>query len=121
MKKIAIVLIAMVGFGFVANAQQDKKSVPGDYNNTVLVSVSDDSQSSTSITFYNNSTKALKVKVSILNDQGNEVGNGWFDVPGAPEQGSHSTTTGTVSKYAPCRNLSCEVQGIRIDEVKAKD
>lgn len=124
MKKIALVLIAMMGFVFVANAQQDKKSVPGDYNNSVIVSVSEDSQSSTSITFYNNSTKSLKVKVSILNDQGNEVGNGWFNVPGAPEQGSHSTTTGTVSKISTCRNpetTGCEVKGIRIKEVKPQN
>ena len=123
MKKIAIVLIAMVGFGFVANAQQAKKSIQGDYDNTVLVSVSNDSQSSTSITIYNNSTKTITVCVSILNDQGVEVGEGCYSVPGAPAQGSSSKTTETVTKVTPCRGGAdgCEVKGITITSAKVKN
>ena len=123
MKKIAMVLIAMVGIAFVANAQQDKKSIQGDYNNTVLVSVSDDSQSSTSITFYNNSTKTIEVCVKIYNDSGVEIGQGCYTVPAAPAQGSHSETTKTVSKISPCRGGAdgCEVKGIKITSAKVRN
>jgi len=122
MKKFAMVLIAILGFVFVANAQQDKASVPGDYGNTVLVSVSDDSQTSTSITIYNNSTKSITVYVSVYNDQGNEVGKAYFSVPAAT-QGSHSKTTQTISKIRPCSltTSGCEVKGIKITKVTVQN
>lgn len=122
MKKIAMVLIAMVGFVFVANAQQDKASVPGDNGSTVLVSVSDDSQTSTSITIYNNSSKSITVCVSIYNDQGSEVGKGCYSVPAAA-QGSHSKTTQTISKIRPCNSTSsgCEVKRIKITKVNVQN
>ena len=111
-------IIAMMGFVFVANAQQDKASVPGDNGNTVLVSVSEDSQSSASITFYNNSTKSITVYVSIYNDQGSEIGKGSYSVPAAT-QGSHSKTTQTISKNRPCSSATsgCEVKRIKITKV----
>ena len=120
MKKLAIVLIAMMGFVSVANAQQDKAKVPGDSGNTVLVSVSDDSQTSTSITFYNNSTKSIEVCVSVYNDQGSEVGKGCYSIPGASAQGYHSETTKTISKTGGCRTCSsgCETKRIKITSVK---
>ena len=122
MKKIALVLIAMIGFVFAANAQQAKASVPGDYNNTVIASVSVDSQTSTSITFYNNSTKTIEVCVSVLNDQGSEVGKGCYTVPAAT-QGNHSEKTATLSKIRPCSSYAsgCEVKSIKITSVKVKD
>jgi hypothetical protein len=120
MKKLAIVLIALMGFVSVANAQQDKANVPGDSGNTVLVSVSDDSQTSTSITFYNNSTKSIEVCVSVYNDQGSEVGNGCYSIPGASAKGSHSETTKTLSKKRSCSTCSsgCETKRIKITSVK---
>lgn len=123
MKKIVMVLIAMVGFVFVANAQQAKASVPGDNGNTVIVFVSNDSQTSTSITIYNNSTKSITVYVSILNDQGSEVGKDSFSVPAAPAQGSSSKSTGTISKIRPCSSTTsgCEVKQIRITKVTVQN
>ena len=120
MKKLVLVLIAMVGFVFVANAQQDKANVPGDNGNTVLVSVSDDSQTSSTITFYNNSTKSIEVCVSVYNDQGSEVGKGCYSIPGASAQGYHSETTKTLSKTAACRTCTsgCEAKRIKITSVK---
>ena len=120
MKKLALVLIAMVGFVFVANAQQDQASVPGDSGNTVLVSVSDDSQTTSSITFYNNSTKSIEVCVSVYNDQGSEVGNGCYSIPGAAAQGRHSETTKTLRKKGACSSCSsgCEAKRIKITSVK---
>ena len=119
MKKLALVLIAMVGFVFVANAQQTKARVPGE-DNYVFASVSDDSQTSSTITFYNNSTKTIEVCVSVYNDQGKEVGNGCYSVPGAPAQGSHSETTKTLSKPRVCSTCSsgCETKSIKITSVK---
>ena len=70
MKKLLLLGLAVIGFAFAANAQQDRASVPGDQGNTVFVSVSDDSQASSSLKFYNNSTKSLEVCVSVFNDQG---------------------------------------------------
>lgn len=123
MKKIALVLIAMVSFAFVANAQQDRKSIQGDYDNTVLASVSEDGQASVSITFYNNSTKTIKVCVEIYNDQGAKLGSDCFTIPGAPAQGSHSETTKRISKPVPCRSAAsgCEVKGIRITSAKVQN
>ena len=120
MKNILLVGLAVIGFAFVANAQQDKANVPGDSGNTVLVSVSDDSQTSTSITFYNNSTKSIEVCVSVYNDQGSEVGNGCYSIPGASAQGYHSETTKTLSKKEACRSCSsgCETKRIKITSVK---
>ena len=118
-----MVLIAMVGFAFVANAQQDKKNIQGDYNNTVIASVSNDSKTSASITFYNNSPKTIEVCVKITNDSGVELGQDCFTIPAAPEQGSHSTTTKTISKPAGCGSAAsgCEVKGIEITKAKAKN
>lgn len=119
MKRITLVLIAMVGFVFVANAQQARASVPGDSGNTVLVSVSNDSQTSSTLTFYNNSTKTVTVCVSVYNG-GNEVGSGCFTVPGAPAQGSHSETPKTLYKTKGCGMASsgCEVTRIEITSVE---
>ena len=106
----------MVCFVFVANAQQARKPVPGDSGNTVLVSVSNDSQTSSDLTFYNNSTKTITVSVKAYNGN-TEVGSGSFTVPGAREQGYHSESYGTLSKFPGCRNTSsgCEVTRIEID------
>lgn len=123
MKKLAIFFIAMMGFVFVANAQQDKKSIQGDYNNTVIASVSSDSQTSSSITFYNNSTKTIEVCVTIYNDQGSEVGQGCFSVPGASSQGDHSEKTVSISKPRACSSCTsgCEAKSIRITSAKVKN
>ena len=120
MKKLAIVLIAMIGLVSVANAQQDKARVPGDPDNMVFASVSDDSQTSSSITFYNNSTKSITVCVSVYNDNNSEVGNGCYTIPGATAQGNHSETTVTLSKKKACSSCSsgCEVKRIKITYVK---
>lgn len=123
MKKLALVLIAMVGFVFVANAQQDKASVPSDNGNTVLVSVSADSQTSSTITFYNNSTKSLQVCVSVFNDQGSKVGEDCYYVSGAAEQGKHSESTATLSKNRVCSSCTsgCEAKRIKITSVKVQN
>ncbi|MBR1512836.1 MAG: hypothetical protein IJ622_00930 [Bacteroidales bacterium] len=120
MKKVLLVLVALIGISFAANAQQDRASVPGDSGNTVLVSVSADSQTSSTITFYNNSTKSVEVCVSVYNAQGSEVGKGCYSVPGATSQGYHSETTETLSKTAACRTCSsgCEAKRIKITSVK---
>ena len=118
-----MVLIAMVGFVFMANAQQAKKSIQGDYDNTVIASVSNDGQTSTSITFYNNSTKTIEVCVKVYNDSGVEIGQGCFSIPGAPKQGSSRKTTESVSKIVPCRGGAdgCEVKGIEITKAKVQN
>lgn len=123
MKKLAIFLIAMTGFVFVANAQQDRARVPGDNNNTVIASVSDDSQTSSSITFYNNSTKSIKVCVSVYNDQGSKIGEGCYSVPAADAQGDHSEKTVRLSKIRPCSSATsgCEVKSIKITDVKVEN
>lgn len=120
MKKVLLVLVALFGISLAANAQQDRASVPGDSGNTVLVSVSADSQTSSSITFYNNSTKSIEVCVSVYNDQGSEVGKGCYSVPGAAEQGYHSETSKTLPKKKMCSSCSsgCEVKSIKITSVK---
>ena len=119
MKKV-FVLAMLLGFVFVANAQQDKANVPGDNGNTVLVSVSADSQTSSTITFYNNSTKSIEVCVSVYNDQGGEVGKGCYSVPGAAAQGYHSETTKTLTKKGACSSCTsgCETKRIKITSVK---
>ncbi len=113
----------MLCFVSVANAQQDKASVPGDYGNTVLVSVSDDNQTSSSLKFYNNSTKSLEVCVSVFNDQGSKVGEGCYYVSGAAEQGDHSETTETLSKNRACSSCTsgCEAKRIKITSVKVQN
>ena len=119
MKKITLVLIAMVGFVFVANAQQARASVPGDSGNTVLVSVTNDSQTSSDLMFYNNSTKTVTVCVKVYNGN-NEVGKDYFTIPGAPSQGSHSETPGTLYKTKGCGMASsgCETTRISIEVTK---
>lgn len=122
MKKLAIVLIAMLGFCFAANAQQDKASVPGDYGNTVLVSVSDDSHTSSTLTFYNNSTKSIKVCVSVYNERGIKVGSDCYSVYGAAEHGYHSESTATLYKNSPSGTTSgCETKRIKIDSVTVQN
>ena len=120
MKKLAIMMIAMVGFIFAANAQQARANVPGDNSNTVLVSVSSDSQTSATLTIYNNSTKDITVSVSVLNDQRSEVGTGSYSVPGATAQGNSAKTTVTISKVTGCRAATsgCEVKDIKITNIK---
>jgi hypothetical protein len=120
MKKLAIVLIALMGFVSVANAQQDRARVPGDENNMVFVSVSSDSQTSSTITFYNNSTKTITVNVSVYNDQNKEIGSGSYTVPGAPSQGNHSESTYTLNKIRACSGGTdgCETKSIKITSVK---
>ncbi len=106
----------MIGFVFVANAQQARASVPGDSGNTVLVSVTNDSQTSSDLMFYNNSTKTVTVRVTVYNGQ-NEVGSGSFTVPGASAQGSHSETPKTLYKTKGCGMASsgCETTRISIE------
>ena len=115
MKRITLVLIAMVGFVFVANAQQARASVPGD-GNTVLVSVTSDSQTSSDLMFYNNSTKTVTVRVSVYNGR-NEVGSDSFTISGADAQGSHTESTATLRKINACRSCSsgCETTRISIE------
>lgn len=116
MKRITLVLIAMVGFVFVANAQQARASVPGDSGNTVLVSVTSDSQTSSDLMFYNNSTKTVTVRVSVYNGR-NEVGSDSFTISGADAQGSHTESTATLHKINACRSCSsgCETTRISIE------
>lgn len=115
MKRITLVLIAIVGFVFVANAQQDRREISGDSGNTVLVSVSNDSQTSSTLTFYNNSTKTITVCVSVYNGN-NEVGKDCFTVSGAAAKGYHSESTATLYKTKACSSCSsgCEVTRIKI-------
>lgn len=117
MKKIVMALIAMVGFVFVANAQQDVKGFQG---GSVLVSVSEDSQTSATLMFYNNSTKDIRVSVEIYNDQRSGVGEGTYIIRGAREQGYHSESEATISKIKACGicTSGCEVCSIKITEVK---
>lgn len=122
MKKLIVVLIAMVGFVFVANAQQDRAFVPGDDGYAVFVSVSDDSHTSCTLTFYNNSTKSLEVCISVFGDTGAKVKSECYYVPGAAEHGSHSETTKTLYKNCPSGTTSgCETKRIKIDSVKVKN
>ena len=123
MKKVLLVGLAVIGFAFAANAQQDRASVPGDNGNTVLVSVLDDSQTSSSLKFYNNSTKSLEVCVSVFNDQGNKVAGDCYYVSGAAEQGKHSETTATLSKGRACSTCTsgCEAARIKITSVKVQN
>lgn len=109
----------MIGFVFVANAQQARASVPDDSGNTVLVSVSSDSQTSSDLTFYNNSTKTVKVRVTVYNGQ-NEVGSDSFTVPGAKAQGYHSESTATLYKTKGCSITSsgCETTRISIEVIE---
>ena len=113
-----MVLIAMVGFVFVANAQQAKKNIQGDYGNTVIASVSDDGQSYTSITFYNNSTKDIEVCVAIYNDQGSKLGENCYTISGAAQG-----TTKRISKPVACGSATsgCETKGIEIKSAKVKE
>ena len=124
MKKVFVLLSAMLlGFVIEANAQQDRASVPGDYGNTVLVSVSEDSQTSSSLTFYNNSTKSLQVCVCVYNDQGSKVGEDCYYVSGAVEQGKHSESTATLYKKSVCSSCSsgCETKRIKITKVTVQN
>ena len=122
MKKLFLTCLAVIGFVFVANAQQAKKSVPGDYGNTVIVSVSSDSQTFSSLKFYNNSTKSLEVCVSVYNGN-SKVGGDCFYVPGAAEQGRHSESTAKLYKLSACSSCTsgCEAKRIEITSVEVKN
>lgn len=109
----------MLSFVFVANAQQDKAFVPGDDGYAVFVSVSDDSHTSSSLKFYNNSTKSIKVCVSVYNERGTKVGSDCYSVYGAAEHGYHSESTATLYKNSPSGTTSgCETKRIKIDSVE---
>ena len=119
MKKLLLLGLAVIGFAFAANAQQDRASVPGDQGNTVFVSVSDDSQASSSLKFYNNSTKSIEVCVSVYNERGIKVGSDCYSVYGAAEHGYHSESTATLYKNSPSGTTSgCETKRIKIDSVE---
>lgn len=122
MKKLFLVIAIIIGFLTSANAQQAKARVPGE-DNFVIASISNDSQTSSSITFYNNSTKTLKVCVSVLNDQGNVAGKDCYEVPGASAQGNHTETTETLSKHPGCRQTTsgCEAKSIKITSVTVQN
>ena len=119
MKKLLLVIAVISAFFASANAQQTRARVPGE-DNFVIASISNDSQTSSSITFYNNSTKSIRVCVSVYNDSGNKVGEDCFSVPGAAAQGYHSETTKTLSKYRSCAGCTsgCEARGIKITSVE---
>ena len=124
MKKIALVLIAMMGFVFAANAQQTKANVPGD-NGTVIASITSDSQTSSTITFYNNSTKTIEVCVSVYNSNsgGSKVAEDCFSIPSADAEYSHTETTETLSKGSACSTCTsgCEAKRIEITKVKVQN
>lgn len=115
MKKSLLVIAVIIGFLTSANAQQDKASVPGDDGNYVFASISDDSQTSSSIKFYNNSTKSIKVCVSVLNDNNSEVGRGCYEVSGRADG-----QTERLSKMRACENFTsgCEAKRIKITSVQ---
>lgn len=114
MKKLLLVIAIIAGFLTSANAQQDKARVTGDEDNTVIVSVSNDSQTSSSIKFYNNSTKSITVCVSVYNDQNNEIGKDCYEVSGRAYGQSE-----TLSKVRGCgiTTSGCEVKRIKITSV----
>ena len=115
MKKVLLAIAIIMGFFASANAQQDKAIVPGDVHNYVFASISDDSKTSSSIKFYNNSTKSVKVCVSVLNDQNMEVGRGCYEVPGRANGQVES-----LSKMRACENATsgCEAKRIKITSVE---
>ena len=111
MKKLLLVIVIIIGFLTNSNAQQARVQVPGDNGNYVIASVSNDSQTSSSITFYNNSTKSVRVCVSVLNDQYSEVGRDCYDV-----SGKAYGQVETLSKKRFCESYSsgCEAKSIKI-------
>lgn len=115
MKKLLLAIAIIVGFLTSANAQQDKASVPGDEGNYVFASISDDSRTSSSIKFYNNSTKSITVCVSVLNDQNMEVGRGCYEVSGRADGQMER-----LSKMRACENATsgCEAKRIKITRVE---
>ena len=115
MKKLLLAIVIIMGFLASANAQQDKARVPGDENNYVFASISDDSQTSTSIKFYNNSTKSIKVCVSVLNDQNKEIGRNCYEVSGRA-----NGQTERLSKMRACENATsgCEAKRVKITSVQ---
>lgn len=113
MKKLLLAIAIIMGFLASANAQQDKARVPGDENNYVFASISDDSQTSSSIKFYNNSTKSIKVCVSVLNEQNFEVGRDCYEISGRANGQMER-----LSKMRACENLTCEAKRIRITSVE---
>ena len=119
MKKLLLVVAIIFGFLTCANAQQTKKRVPGE-DNYVFASISNDSQTSSSIQFYNNSTKSIRVCVRVYNDQNSKVGEDCYSVPGATAQGSHSEITKTLYKTKGCGLATggCEAKRIEITTVE---
>lgn len=115
MKNLLLAIAIIMGFLASANAQQDKARVPGDENNYVFASISEDSQTSSSIKFYNNSTKSIRVCVSVLNDQNSEVGKGCYEVSGRADG-----QTERLSKMRACENFTsgCEAKRIKITRVE---
>ena len=100
----------MLGFVFVTNAQQAKKNIQGDYGNTVIVKVSEDSQTSSTLEFYNNSEKSIRVCVKVYNTS-SEVGHNCYNISGNARGEEKS-----LSKMNPCKanDFGCEVKGIEI-------
>lgn len=115
MKKLLLAIAIIMFFLTSANAQQDKARVPNDEDNFVFASVSDDSQTSSSIKFYNNSTKSIKVCVSVLNDQNVAVGKDCYEVSGRA-----NGQVERLSKMRACENATsgCEAKRIKITSVE---
>ena len=114
MKKLLLVIAIIMGFLTSANAQQAKARVPGE-DNFVFASISDDGQTYSSIKFYNNSTKTIKVCVRVLNDQNNEVGKGCYEVSGRANGQQER-----LSKTRACESAEsgCEAKRIEITSVE---
>ncbi|MBQ6070205.1 MAG: hypothetical protein IJK85_00475 [Bacteroidales bacterium] len=115
MKKLLLAIAIIMGFLASANAQQDKARVPGDENNYVFASITGDSQTSSSIKFYNNSTKSITVCVSVLNDQNKEVGRDCYEVSGRA-----NGQMVRLPKMRACENTTsgCEAKRIKITSVE---
>lgn len=119
MKKLLLVIAVISAFFASANAQQTRARVPGE-DNFVIASISNDSQTSSSITFYNNSTKSIRVCVRVYNDQNSKVGEECYSVPGATAQGYHSELTKTLYKTKGCdyATSGCKAKRIEITTVE---
>ena len=113
-------LIATVGFVFVANAQQDKKSIQGLKEG--LVEFKDPEFP----IMLDNLERASHADIGInnnYNDQGSKLGGDCYTIPAAPAQGSHSETTKKLSKPVACRSATsgCEVKRIKITSAKVQN
>ena len=114
MKKLLLVIAIIIGFLTSANAQQAKARVPGE-DNFVFASISDDGQTYSSIKFYNNSTKTIKVCVRVLNDNNAEVGRDCYEVSGRANGQQER-----LSKIRACGSAEsgCEAKRIEITSVE---